>query len=95
VHKLIPGNGVYAVEVLLEESKFRGMMSIGTNPTVNTDTGIRSIEVHILDFEGDIYGKKITVVFRRRLRDEKKFESTDRLAEQMELDRENTIRFLT
>ena len=93
-YKLIPGNGVYAVEVQIDGVNYQGMLSIGSNPTVNTDTRIRSIEVHILDFKKDIYGKKISVIFRKRLRDEKKFDNIEQLAKQMELDKLNTIRLL-
>jgi riboflavin kinase / FMN adenylyltransferase len=94
-HKLIPGNGVYAVEVNLEGAVYHGMLSIGSNPTVNSDSGFRSIEVHILNFEREIYGKSISVVFRKRLRDEIKFDSVKKLAEQMELDRQSTIRLFS
>lgn len=94
-YKLIPANGVYAVEVQLESTKYKGMLSIGSNPTVNTDVRLRSIEVNILDFEGNIYGHKISIIFRKRLRDEKKFDNTSQLADQMKLDKENTIRFLS
>jgi riboflavin kinase / FMN adenylyltransferase len=93
-YKLIPGNGVYAVEVQLDAIVYPGMLNIGTNPTVNDDISVRSIEVHILDFEEDIYGKEITVIFRKRLRDEKKFTSIEQLAEQMAHDRQDTIRLL-
>ena len=51
------------------------MLSIGSNPTVNRDSRARSIEVHILNFDKDIYGKTILVVFRKRLRDEIKFDN--------------------
>jgi riboflavin kinase/FMN adenylyltransferase len=94
-YKLIPGNGVYAVEVRLGAKIFAGMLNIGSNPTVNSNTNVRSIEVHILNFEGNIYGKEILVEFRKRLRDEKKFDSTRQLAEQMEIDKQDTIRLLT
>jgi riboflavin kinase/FMN adenylyltransferase len=94
-YKLIPGSGVYAVEVRLGREVFQGMLSIGSNPTVNPDSSIRSIEVHILNFAGDLYGKEISVVFRKRLRDEIKFDNTIQLAEQMEIDRQDTIRLLT
>ena len=94
-YKLIPGNGVYAVEVHLEGSVYPGMLNIGTNPTVNVDALKRSIEVYILDFEQDIYGKKISVVFRKRLRDEKKFDNIEQLTRQMKLDKQATIRILT
>jgi riboflavin kinase/FMN adenylyltransferase len=94
-YKLIPGNGVYAVEVRLEGKIFLGMLNIGSNPTVNNDTNVRSIEVNILNFEGNIYGKGISVVFRKRLRDEKKFDNTLQMADQMEIDKQDTIRLLT
>jgi riboflavin kinase/FMN adenylyltransferase len=90
-HKLIPCNGVYAVEVHTGDKKYPGMLSIGTNPTVNTDPDFRSIEVHILNFEGDIYGNKISVIFRKRLRNEKKFDSLKQLTEQMDNDKNDTL----
>jgi riboflavin kinase/FMN adenylyltransferase len=94
-HKLIPANGVYAVEVQLDKKVMPGMLSIGSNPTVNTDINFRSIEVHILNFDEDIYGRNITVIFRKRLRDEKKFGNIQELAEQMEQDKQETLRLLT
>lgn len=93
--KLIPSNGVYAVEVELDGKIFPAMMNIGTNPTVNDDNSARSIEVHILDFNQDIYDKEIIVIFRKRLRDEIKFKSTMQLTEQMKLDKEQTLQLLT
>ena len=93
-YKLIPGNGVYAVEAKLDETVYPGMMSIGSNPTVNTDIRFRSIEVHILNFERDIYGKRISVAFRKRLRDEKKFDNLKQLTEQMIQDKLDTLKEL-
>jgi riboflavin kinase / FMN adenylyltransferase len=90
-HKLIPFSGVYAVEVSFEGKFYPGMLSIGSNPTVNTDPGLMSIEVHILNFEGDLYGRSISVVFRKRLRDEIRFDSIKKLVEQMELDKQSTL----
>ena len=94
-HKLIPCNGVYAVEVNLGGQLYPGMLSIGSNPTVNSDSGLRSIEVHILNFDGNIYGRSISVVFRKRLRDEIKFDNITELTEQMELDKQCTIRLFS
>lgn len=94
-YKLIPENGVYAVEVRLDRNTYPGMMSIGTNPTVNTDLMIRSLEVNILNFDMDIYGRNITVIFRKRLRDEMTFENTDKLAEQINLDKLQVLAILT
>jgi len=95
MHKLIPLSGVYAVEVSLGDGLYKGMLSIGSNPTVNSDSALRSIEVHIIDFDMDIYGSKISVIFRKRLRDEVRFDSVQKLAEQMELDKQTTIRILS
>jgi riboflavin kinase/FMN adenylyltransferase len=94
-YKLIPGNGVYAVEVHLDDKVYMGMLSIGSNPTVNADIRIRSIEVHILNYDTDIYGRKISVTFRKRLRDEKKFDNIELLTQQMELDKQDTLRVLS
>jgi riboflavin kinase/FMN adenylyltransferase len=93
-YKLVPGDGVYAVEVHTGGITKPGMLSIGQNPTVNKTTGKRTIEVNILNFEADIYGKDIEVVFRYRLRDEKKFGSLDQLKKQMEKDKADTLQLL-
>lgn len=94
-YKLVPANGVYAVNVVMGTQSYMGMLSVGTNPTVNNDTGQRSIEVHIIDFDEDIYGCRITLQFRKRLRSEKKFENLGQLTEQMEIDKQDTLRFLS
>jgi riboflavin kinase/FMN adenylyltransferase len=94
IFKLIPADGVYAVEVMIDNVKFSGMLSIGYNPTVNTDWTKRSIEVNIFGLERDLYDHTITAIFRFRLRDEKKFENTVQLAEQMKLDKEAALRLL-
>ncbi len=91
-YKLIPSNGVFAVEVILGKIAFPGMLSIGSNPTVNSDNMARSIEVHILNFNEDIYGRSITVVFRKRLRDEVKFDNMEMLTEQMRRDKQQVLR---
>jgi riboflavin kinase / FMN adenylyltransferase len=94
-YKLIPYFGVYAVEVKVENKVFPGMLSIGSNPTVNNDKTLRSIEVHILNYNSDLYGKRISVIFRKRLRDEKKFDDLEALTHQMDLDKQVTLRLLT
>jgi len=93
-HKLIPANGVYAVDIMLDNKKLTGMLSVGFNPTVNKSKGQKSIEVHIFDFDRDLYGLSITLFFRFRLRDEKKFESIKQLSQQMELDKDTAMRLL-
>jgi riboflavin kinase/FMN adenylyltransferase len=79
---------------MLDDTVFPGMLSIGSNPTVNTDISLRNIEVHILNFDKDIYGRKISVVFRKRLRDEKKFNNLEQLTEQMANDKQDTLKLL-
>lgn len=93
-YKLLPANGVYAVEVLLEGKKHPGMLSIGSNPTVNNDSRLRTIEVNILDFTEQIYGRTITVIFRKRIRNEIKFSSTIELAKQMKIDKQDVLQLL-
>jgi riboflavin kinase/FMN adenylyltransferase len=75
--------------------KLKGMLSIGYNPTVSQGNVFRTIEVNIIDFDSDIYGNEITIIFRKRLRDEKKFGNIAQLSAQMEIDKNDTIRFLS
>ncbi|MQL52453.1 bifunctional riboflavin kinase/FAD synthetase [Desulfofundulus thermobenzoicus] len=83
---LIPANGVYAVEVAVDGDLFLGVANIGTRPTFFRGNSRRNIEVHLLDFRGDLYGRKIQVHFRRRLRAEKRFSSVDELVTQIQRD---------
>ena len=82
--KLVPQNGVYAVNVEVTGNVFRGMCNIGTRPTVGGTA--RTIETHILGFNEDIYGLPLRVRFLRRIRDERKFPSLDALRAQLEQD---------
>ena len=84
--KLVPANGVYAVEVDVLGSRFRGMTNIGVRPTVGGT--VPTIETHILDFNEDIYGLPLRISFLRRIRDEIRFPSLDALKEQLEKDRQ-------
>ena len=92
ITKLIPAGGGYAVEVNTKFGRFAGMLNIGVNPTINPTNKKTSIEVYIIDFDKDIYNETISVVFKKRLRSEKRFENTEQLALQMQLDKEETIR---
>lgn len=83
--KLIPAHGVYAVNAALNGEKFQGVMNIGHRPTVNDQEELR-LEVHLFDFDKDIYGDTLKVNFIEKLRDEKKFDSFDELKEQIKLD---------
>lgn len=82
--KLVPANGVYAVQVLHNEQKYGGMLNIGTRPTV--DGTNRTIEVHIFDFDEDIYDQTLQVNFVQRLRNEQKFDGLDALIAQLKKD---------
>lgn len=92
--KLIPQRGVYAVVVTIEEKKFKGMLNIGTRPTVSNQEK-ETIELNILNFDGDLYGKYLTVHLIRKIRDEKKFASMGELKEQLLLDKETTANILS
>jgi riboflavin kinase/FMN adenylyltransferase len=93
--KLIPKDGVYAVEIIIGNEKYSAVMSIGLNPTVNKDSDNRTIEVNIFNFKRDIYGETIRVVFRFRLRDEMTFGTLDDLVKQIEVDKNNALRLLS
>lgn len=97
--KLIPGNGVYAVEVMLHIGSaatgklYGGMMNIGVRPTVE---GInRMIEVNIFDFDKEIYGELMTVHIKKRLRSEQKFSGLDELKEQLAKDKLQAVEVLS
>lgn len=84
--QLTPAPGVYAVKVRLQgQVTFRsGMMNIGTRPTFDGDH--QTLEVHIFNFEGDLYDKELTVSFIHRIRSEQKFPTPKALARQLEID---------
>ena len=89
--KLLPKKGAYIVEVYVKNKFYKGMLSIGTNPTVNGDK--LTVEVYILDFNEDIYGDEITVKFRDFLHEEIKFESLEKLIERLDEDKRLTKEF--
>ncbi len=82
--ELCPKTGIYAVTVDLEGQMLQGVANIGYSPTF--DDHVFTVEVHILDFEADIYGRKIKVNFLKRIRDEIKFNSLDALSSQIRKD---------
>jgi riboflavin kinase / FMN adenylyltransferase len=84
-HKLIPANAVYAVDILYAGRKLKGMMNIGLRPTVNGNT--RTIEVNIFNFDEDIYGEKLKIIIKRKLREEIKFSDLDALKLQLAQDK--------
>ena len=89
-YKLFPKEGVYAVDCLIHYKIYRGMSNIGTKPTFG---GIqKTVEIHVLDFNEDIYGEKIEVQFIKRLRDEKKFKNQNDLIEQLRIDKNQCVK---
>jgi len=91
--ELCPKTGVYAVTVECEGTKFKGVANIGYSPTFEDHQF--TVEVHILDFDKEIYGEKIRVNFIKRLRDEIKFSSVDELSVQIHKDLEHAKNFLS
>ena len=89
--KLIPSNGVYAVDVQVKDLPgiFKGMMNIGLRPTV--DGSNRVIEVNIFDFNLTIYGSNVTVYLKKRLRSEVKFNGLDELKTQLAIDKQAAL----
>lgn len=85
-YKIIPANGVYAVEVILEGQPLKGMLNIGVRPSVE-DNGQQTIEVHIFDLDRDLYGQHITLRLIEKIREEKKFDNFEQLKEQLEFDK--------
>ncbi len=94
-HKLLPGGGVYAVRVILEGNEYKGMLNIGTSPTIKEKFTQKTIEVHIIDFHREIYNKEVDIYFIKRLRDEKKFINDEELIKQLNSDKNKVIRLLS
>ncbi len=91
-NKLLPATGIYAVRVDVEDRGYAGALSVGFRPTFGGNT--LTVEVFILDFDGDLYDRLLTVWFVQRLRGEKRFASVTTLQQQMTRDVENARRIL-
>lgn len=89
--KILPKKGAYIVDVFVKNQHLKGMLSIGTNPTIGENN--ISVEVYILDFDDYIYGEQISVNFRDFLHDEIKFESLEKLVERLDEDKILTRNF--
>jgi riboflavin kinase / FMN adenylyltransferase len=81
-----PPNGVYFAEAILEGERLPGVVNLGLRPTMSSGKSDRVLEIHLLDFERDIYGKDLQLRFVRYIRPEKKFENVDALVRQIERD---------
>jgi riboflavin kinase/FMN adenylyltransferase len=91
-YKIIPKDGVYLVETIIEDKLFNGMMNIGHRPTIGTN--VKSIEVHLFNFNEDIYGKVISIKMISKIRDEKKFSSIQALKEQLVKDENYCLKLI-
>ena len=91
-YKLIPRNGAYVVKAIVDQKEVFGMMNIGFNPTVNGQK--QTIEVHLFDFDTDIYGQKIEITLLQYLREEQKFGSLDLLIAQLNQDKKEALAFI-
>lgn len=86
---LVPAQGVYAVQVEFNGLSQPGVANIGIKPTFHPETHPANVEVHILDYDGDIYGEMIKVSFLQKIRGEKKFKGINELVEQIKTDTGN------
>ena len=91
-NKIIPCNGVYAVNIIHDKTKIKGMLNIGKNPTFSNTT--LSIEVHLFDFNQDIYDQSISLEIVKRIRNEIKFSSVDDLKKQLQIDKVTALNIL-
>ncbi len=88
-YKLLPRDGAYAVYADVNSIRYKAILNIGDRPTVDGDQ--KTIEAHLIDFEGDLYGQELRIYFQEFLREEKRFESLDALKNQLAVDRERAI----
>ena len=92
--KMIPANGIYACWAHLDGQKYQAATNIGINPTFTPDKQIPNIEAHLLDFRQEIYEEDVKLEFIARLRDELRFDSVEKLLEQIWKDIEQTRQIL-
>ena len=91
-HGALPADGIYASFVDTPQGRYLAATNVGIRPTFSG--GPRLIEAYLLDFDGDLYGRPITVEFVERLREEERFDNVDALIVQMNIDVRDTRRIL-
>jgi riboflavin kinase/FMN adenylyltransferase len=89
----LPDNGIYATITQVDGERFSSATNVGTRPTFGE--GERMVETYLLDYDGDLYGKKITIEFVRKVRDERRFPSAEQLIVQMRKDVQEVNAILT
>lgn len=87
----LPPDGVWELEVKIDQIEHRAIGNLGRRPTVETDDARRLLEVHVFDFDGDLYDQVVEATFIRYIRPEKKFDSIDDLKAQIQLDVKSVI----
>lgn len=92
-HKLLPGNGVYVVKSTIGDTDYFGMASVGVRPTF-LDNAHQLLEVHFFDLDENLYGKELKIEFLAYIREEKKFDVLDELVQEMNKDKEISLKFL-
>ncbi len=92
-YKLIPAQGVYATEIVIEKNRYQGMTNIGVRPTVNGSQ--KRIEVNIFNFEENLYNQELELVFIKKLRSENKFENLEKLQEQLLIDKSVALKIFS
>ncbi|MBN2613600.1 MAG: bifunctional riboflavin kinase/FAD synthetase [Bacteroidales bacterium] len=90
-NKLVPAKGVYAAFIEIEGLLYKGMLNIGYRPTIARQVHRLTIEMHIFNFNQNIYGKDVKILFVEKLRDEKKFQNADELKWQLMKDKKTSI----
>jgi riboflavin kinase/FMN adenylyltransferase len=93
IESLIPGDGVYAVRVQHAGQVWPGAANVGSNPTFGEQ--VRKVEVHLIDFQGDLHGRPLAVEFVERLRDTRRFAGVDDLVRQLHADVDRARRVLS
>lgn len=86
IYKILPAEGVYAVEADINDKTYEGMLNIGIRPTVD-NRGVKVIEANFFNFTGNLYDKHLTLRFFKRIREERKFDSLEQLKNQISVDR--------
>lgn len=91
-NKVIPKNGVYAVKIRVEDHFYSGMMNIGIRPTFEGKE--HTLEVHVFDFNQNIYGNSVQIRFIKRIRNEKQFDGVEELKQQLAIDKQESLKVL-
>ncbi|WP_100404443.1 bifunctional riboflavin kinase/FAD synthetase [Bacillus solitudinis] len=90
---VVPKLGVYAVEMKIGSNVYQGISNIGYKPTFHEQSNLPTIEVHLFSFDENIYGETVEIIWKKRIRNEKKFSGIDDLVKQISLDKEEAIQY--